>query len=579
MKKSKKELNRITAALISVSDKTGIKEFAQNLARSGIVIYSSGGTYSYLKKEGLDVRKVEHLTHFTEILEGRVKTLHPAIHASILYRRNHTSDSRMIRELSYVDLRLVVVNLYPFERTIKSGKANTKSAIENIDIGGVALIRAAAKNHEWVTVVSDINDYEKVIQQIRYKKNTDSETRRYLAIKAFRTTAHYDLTISNYFSETYFEEKNINLHFQSGRQLRYGENPHQKAWIYSSYNPENYLPQIDNSSPLNHSDKIGPINQQPTLTGAEILNGKAMSYNNYLDAEAALACVWDFFPSKAAVVVKHGNPCGLATGDNLATCLEMAWEGDPVSAYGGIVATNQTFDFKSIRFLNDKFIEVILAPDFEPKALAWLKKQSKNLRIIRTPQSKVLTETNLRNMKISKIKNAIKELTYHFITGGILVQEKDQQLYSKMSSMGFKKKERMNVDLYEFSFRTVKHLKSNAICICYPYQNGQFMLLGAGTGQPNRIDSIKKLAAVKAKDNLSRMFPQLPKTELETLLHDCVLASDAFFPFKDSIVASYDCGIRKIIQPGGSIRDDEVIAEAKKRKIELVFTSTRHFLH
>lgn len=573
----KKSSNRVQAALVSVYDKTNIVPFAQQLVRTGITIYSSGGTYSTLQKADIACKKVEDLTRFTEIFDGRVKTLHPAVHGSILYRRNNNTDVRIIRDLEYIDLRLVVVNLYPFEEVIKNPKINIKSAIENIDIGGVALLRAAAKNHEWVTVVSDIEDYDDIIKEIRQQKNTKIETRRRLAVKAFRATASYDNAISNFFGEQYLNEKNFQLNFVKGKELRYGENPHQKGWIYVAADAQNLNENAHQSGNVNSN--VGPINQQPILTKAEILHGKEMSYNNYLDAEAALACVWDFFPNKAAVVVKHQTPCGLATGSELIDCFERAWEGDSVSAFGSVVATNQTFDFKSTRFLTGKFVEVLIAPDFEPKALEWLKRKSKNLRIIRTPKPSVLTEDNLRKIKIAKSKDIAKPLRFNYITGGILVQEKDKVLYNKMTSVGFKKKERLDADFYEFAFRAVKHVKSNAICICHSYANGQYMLIGIGTGQPNRIDSITKLATIKAKENLTRIYPMLSSQAIEELLNDCVLASDAFFPFKDSIEASYDSGIRKIIQPGGSIRDAEIISEAKKRRMELVFTGIRHFLH
>ncbi|AEH61711.1 phosphoribosylaminoimidazolecarboxamide formyltransferase/IMP cyclohydrolase [Methanosalsum zhilinae DSM 4017] len=534
-------------ALLSVSDKTGIIELAEGLAQHGIEIVSTGGTANILRKEGIEVTDVSDITGFPEMMDGRVKTLHPKIHGGLLCLRNNAvhMEEAVREDISMIDI--VTVNLYPFEETISKKDISINDAIENIDIGGPTLIRAAAKNYQSVTVICDPGDYTTVLESLENDGAVPDDIRKMLAVKAFRHTADYDSAIDTYLSKKLLGEDILRMKFNSATELRYGENWHQEAKIY-----------------------IEPHLEGPSVAKARQLHGKKLSYNNYIDADNALQTVKEIEPSRPAVaIVKHNNPCGFATGDSLAEALQAAWNGDPVSGFGSIICTNQTFDLESAKILKGRFIELILAPDFEPDALEYLKEKSEKLRILELPE---LNDEFQQNH------------TYRYITGGLLKQSRNIGIYEKWECVTDKSFPEDKRDLAEFSLHACKCIKSNAVSIAYEYKKGCFMLLAMGAGQPNRVDSIRKLAATKAIENLELIYQRSkPDVSFEKycqqILSNCVMASDAFFPFDDSIVQAAENNIYYIVSPGGSIRDDEVIATANRLGVSLVFTGMRHFLH
>ena len=502
-------------ALISVSDKTNIVEFAKGLEKHGFEVISTGGTYTHLKNNGVSCISIEDVTHFPEILEGRVKTLHPKIHGGLLSKRGNELHNKHVAEnnIEYIDL--VCVNLYPFEATVKKEGVSEEEIIENIDIGGPSMLRSAAKNFNDVTVVTDINDYEKVLEELEQGGIT-YETRRALAIKVFNTTASYDAAIANYFNkkDNLVPEK-LTLSYKLQDSLRYGENPHQKAYHYVQDNNESYA-----------------------LQNAVQLHGKEMSYNNIQDASAALDILAEF-DETTCVAVKHMNPCGVATGNSVLEAYSRAYEADPVSIFGGIVAVNGKVDKETAEKMNSIFLEIILATDYDEEALEILTKK-KNLRIYK------LSEKN--NNHEQQIKS---------VRGGILVQDFNDKLADEYESVTEKKVDESQQRDIEFGLKVVKHVKSNAIVVV---KDGQ--TLGIGAGQMNRVGSCK-IALEQAGEKA----------------RGAVLASDAFFPMRDSADIAADYGIAAIVQPGGSIRDQESIDTCNEKGVAMVFSKIRHFKH
>ena len=502
-------------ALISVSDKTNIVEFAKGLEKHGFEVISTGGTYTHLKKNGVSCISIEDVTHFPEILEGRVKTLHPKIHGGLLSKRGNELHNKHVAEnnIEYIDL--VCVNLYPFEATVKKEGVSEEEIIENIDIGGPSMLRSAAKNFNDVAVVTDINDYAKILEELE-QGGISYETRRALAIKVFNTTASYDAAIANYFNkkDNLVPEK-LTLSYKLQDSLRYGENPHQKAYHYVQDNNESYA-----------------------LQNAVQLHGKEMSYNNIQDASAALDILSEF-DETTCVAVKHMNPCGVATGNSVFEAYSRAYEADPVSIFGGIVAVNGKVDKETAEKMHSIFLEIILATDYDEEALEILTKK-KNLRIYK------LSEKN--NNHEQQIKS---------VRGGILVQDFNDKLADEYESVTEKKVNETQQRDIEFGLKVVKHVKSNAIVVV---KDGQ--TLGIGAGQMNRVGSCK-IALEQAGEKA----------------RGAVLASDAFFPMRDSADIAADYGIAAIVQPGGSIRDQESIDACNEKGVAMVFSKIRHFKH
>ena len=502
-------------ALISVSDKTNIVEFAKGLEKHGFEVISTGGTYTHLKNNGVSCISIEDVTHFPEILEGRVKTLHPKIHGGLLSKRGNELHDKHVAEnnIEYIDL--VCVNLYPFEATVKKEGVSEEEIIENIDIGGPSMLRSSAKNFNDVAVVTDINDYAKILEELE-KGGISYETRRALAIKVFNTTASYDAAIANYFNKKdKLVPERLTLSYNLQDSLRYGENPHQKAYHYVQDNNESYA-----------------------LQNAVQLHGKEMSYNNIQDASAALDILSEFYET-TCVAVKHMNPCGVATGNSVFEAYSRAYEADPVSIFGGIVAVNGKVDKETAEKMHSIFLEIILATDYDEEALEILTKK-KNLRIYK------LSEKN--NNHEQQIKS---------VRGGILVQDFNDKLADEYESVTEKKVDESQQRDIEFGLKVVKHVKSNAIVVV---KDGQ--TLGIGAGQMNRVGSCK-IALEQAGEKA----------------RGAVLASDAFFPMRDSADIAADYGIAAIVQPGGSIRDKESIDACNEKGVAMVFSKIRHFKH
>lgn len=502
-------------ALISVSDKTNIVEFAKGLEKHGFEIISTGGTFTYLKNNGVACISIEDVTHFPEILEGRVKTLHPKIHGGLLSKRGNELHNKHVAEnnIEYIDL--VCVNLYPFEATVKKEGVSEEEIIENIDIGGPSMLRSAAKNFNDVTVVTDIRDYDRILNELENGGITLA-TRRSLAIKVFNTTASYDAAIANYFNkaDNLIPEK-LTLSYTLEDTLRYGENPHQKAYHYVQDNNESYA-----------------------LQNAVQLHGKEMSYNNIQDASAALDILAEF-DEIACVAVKHMNPCGVAIGKDVFEAYSRAYDADPVSIFGGIVAVNGVVDKATAEKMHSIFLEIILAVDYDDEALEILTKK-KNLRIYK------LSEKN--NNHEQQIKS---------VRGGILVQDFNSELAESYEVVTDKQPTKEQMSDLEFGLKVVKHVKSNAIVVV---KNGQ--TLGIGASQMNRVGSCK-----------------IALEQAGALADGAVLASDAFFPMRDSADLAAEYNIAAIVQPGGSIRDQESIDACNEKGVAMLFSKIRHFKH
>lgn len=514
----------IKRALISVYDKTGIVDFARALNGMGIEIISTGGTARLLSDSGINVTMVSDITGFPEILDGRVKTLHPKIHGGILARRKEKSHISQLEELGIKTIDLLVVNLYPFKETVLKEGVTEEEILENIDIGGPTMLRAAAKNFEDVVVVANPERYREIIEELLTTGTVSLETRKKLAFEVFKTTSHYDALICDYFKKS-LDDKGfddvLTLTYEKVQDLRYGENPHQKAAFYR---------------------EIG--NVSGTIVGAEQLHGKQLSFNNINDTNAAVELIKEF--QKPTVVgLKHTNPCGVGSANSINEAFEKAYSADPVSIFGGIFALNRPVTPEIAEKINSIFIEIVVAPDYDEKALEILK-QKENIRLLKLPELGGYFEKGHR-WDIKRVE------------GGILVQETDRiDLNEENLVVVTKRKpsEQEWEDMY-FGWKVVKHVKSNGIVLAKHEQT-----VGVGPGQVNRIWAAEN-AIRQAKDKA----------------RGSVLASDAFFPFPDVVKAAAEAGVTAIIQPGGSIRDEESIKAANERDIAMVFTGIRHFKH
>ena len=507
-------------ALISVSDKRDLIRFARELTDLGFEIVSTGGTANALKEAGLAVTPVSDVTGFPEILEGRVKTLHPNIHAGIL-AKGEQEHLAQIDRLGIKPFNLVVVNLYPFRETVAKPGVTLEEAIENIDIGGPSMVRAAAKNYGRVAVVVDPNRYEEIIYQLRQKGEISAQTRLELALEAFTHTAMYDMAISRYLNGVVYPGEFPESWFVGGtkaQKLRYGENPHQKAAFYRSY-----------------SDDPG------TLASARQLQGKELSYNNLVDLQAAWAVVSEF-EDPAAAVIKHTNPCGTALGADLHEAYTKAYAADPISAFGGIIGLNRPVDKKTAEEISKTFMEAVIAPSFDRDALALLE-----------------SKKNLRLMAVGLGAGDKQEYWIEPVSGGFLIQEWDNAHLTHKDLQVVSQKQPDPEMLKEllFAWKVVKHVKSNAIVITKNMQT-----LGVGAGQMNRVGAAR--IALEQADKEAR---------------GAVMASDAFFPFSDTVELAAQRGIKAVIQPGGSIRDEDTIKKADEYGLVMVFTGIRHFKH
>lgn len=519
-------MSSIKRALISVSDKTGIVDFARSLAEKKVELLSTGGTAKLLTQNDVPVIEVSEYTGFPEMMDGRVKTLHPKIHGGILGRRG--TDDGVMKENGIGRIDLIVVNLYPFEETVAKPDCDLPTAIENIDIGGPTMLRAAAKNHKDVTVVVDAADYDRVLQEMDASSNAVSDATRFdLAVKTFEHTARYDGAIANYLGARVGGEvtdfpRTLSLQFKQTQTMRYGENPHQKAAFFIEH-------RIDEAS----------------IATAEQLQGKELSYNNIGDTDAALECVKSFDEGPACVIVKHANPCGVAYGANLLEAYDRAYSTDPESAFGGIIAFNGELDGDTAQAIVDRqFVEVIIAPKVSQAAIEAVSSK-KNVRLL------VCGEWT---------SEAIHRTEYKRVNGGLLVQDADLQLTHEIKVVTERQPTEQEMRDLLFTWRVAKFVKSNAIVY-----GRDGMTIGVGAGQMSRVNSAR-IAGIKAEH-----------ANLE--VKGSVMASDAFFPFRDSIDNAAQAGIAAVIQPGGSMRDEEAIAAANEHGMAMVFTGMRHFRH
>ncbi len=514
----------IKRALISVSDKTGVVEMAKGLVALGAEILSTGGTAKALREAGVKVTDVAAYTGSPEILDGRVKTLHPKIHGGLLGRRSVPAHVEQMEQHGIGPIDVVVVNLYPFEATIAKPNCPFEEAIENIDIGGPSMLRSAAKNHEDVLVVVDPADYQRVLEAAK-AGTVSHELRRELAMKVFQHTARYDSLIAGYLekqvqgSEIKFP-KILSLQFERAEMLRYGENPHQQGAFYREL----------------HS-------VEPSVSRGTILHGKAMSYNNFLDANSALELAKEY-DEIAVAIIKHNNPCGVALGTTPVEAYVKARETDPISAFGGVIAFNRPVDLAAAKEITSTFVEVVIAPGFAADALAELKRK-KDLRLLDVGP---LTKVKQEGFDLKKL------------VGGLIVQDRDLGVLTDLRALSVPTQRKPTDEEYAacaFAWKVCKHVKSNAIIYAKPGQT-----VGIGAGQMSRVDSVK-LAVMKA---------QMP-------IKGCVMASDAFFPFRDGLDAAAQAGITAVIQPGGSIRDAEIVKAADEQGLAMIMTAMRHFRH
>ena len=515
-------LQKIKTALISVSDKTNLLSVLKTLNKYKVKIISSGGTYAAIKKLGYACTEVSTYTGFKEMLDGRVKTLHPKIHAGILHDRSNKKHSKEMNKQNFPSIDLIVVNFYPFQKIVTNSK-NNKEIIENIDIGGPTMVRSAAKNFKNVLIITNKNDYVDLRNEI--EKNNGKTTlnfREYMSSKAFGLTAYYDAMIANWFNEKLnidFPERKT-IFGRRFKKLRYGENPHQKSSIYIA----------------GYDDKELGLSQ---------LNGKELSYNNYNDIFASLEILLSSGKSPTTVIIKHANPCGVSTSESALLSFKNAYACDPISAFGGVIACNFKITKEIANEINKNFLEVVLATSFEKEAITILKRKR-----------------NLRVVDISKYKNN-RKINLKAFDNSFLVQQKDRTIFNKKDLKFVTKKKPTKNELKEikFAFNISKYVKSNAIVL-----TNNFSTIGIGAGQPSRLDSCK-IAVQKAK-----LFQK-------NKIKNSIAASDAFFPFADGIKSLIKAGVRIIVQPGGSIRDQEVIDVANKAKVKMVFTNIRHFNH
>jgi len=515
----------VRRALISVSDKDGIIEFAKSLHSQGVEILSTGGTAKLLIENMIPCLEVSKHTGFPEIMDGRVKTLHPKIHGGILGRRG--IDDGVMKDNDIAPIDLVVVNLYPFEETVAKEDCSLEDAIENIDIGGPAMVRATAKNHAYVSIIVDPEDYQRVLEELHSNEGIVSDATRFdLAVKAFEHTSNYDGMIANYLGRVKEDgtmdelPRTINLQFTKVQEMRYGENPHQHAAFYTEKNIT-----------------------EACIATAKQLQGKELSYNNIGDTDAALECVKQF-DEAACVIVKHANPCGVAIGDNLLDAYNQAYRTDPESAFGGIIAFNRELDGDTAKTIVERqFVEVIIAPTVSGEAI-----------------EAVAEKKNVRLLECGQWQGTSPRMDYKRVNGGLLMQDADLLLLNEMKVVSEAQPSDQEMKDLLFSWKVAKFVKSNAIV--YGKNN---MTIGVGAGQMSRINSAR-IAGIKA-EHASLDVP------------GSVMASDAFFPFRDGIDAAHEAGIVAVIQPGGSMRDDEVIAAANEYGMAMVFTGMRHFRH
>ncbi|MEF2609383.1 MAG: bifunctional phosphoribosylaminoimidazolecarboxamide formyltransferase/IMP cyclohydrolase [Faecalicoccus sp.] len=507
-------------ALVSVSDKTGLVEFVKGLVDCGYEIVSTGGTKKTLEEAGLNPIGISDVTGFPEIMDGRVKTLHPKVHGALLCVRDNPEHVKQLQELGIEYIDLVCVNLYPFKETVQKKGVTHEEIIENIDIGGPSMLRSASKNYKSITVVCDPKDYDKVLKEIQENGDTCPVTREFLAAKVFRHTARYDAMIADYLTKKTGEEfpESLTITFDKVQDLRYGENPHQKAAFYKGMNP------------------------QYSLANATQLHGKELSYNNIQDGNAAIEILKDFEGQCAAVGLKHMNPCGVGIGENIEAAWDKAYEADPVSIFGGIVALNDTVEKGLAEKLSKIFLEIIIAPDFTPEALEILTRKK-----------------NIRLMKLDTTLSVNTSLKYTNVNDGLLVQEMDMHQIKEedLRCVTNRKPTPEEIKQLLFGWKVVKHVKSNAIVLVK-----DDMTIGVGAGQMNRVGSAKiaiEEAGEKAKGS--------------------VMASDAFFPMPDTVEEAIKAGVTAIIQPGGSIRDQDSIDVCNEHGIAMVYTGIRHFKH
>ena len=511
----------MTRALISVSDKTGIVAFAQGLIEQGVEIISTGGTKHALDKAGIKTLSIEEVTGFPEMMDGRVKTLHPKIHGGLLGRRDLPSHMEAMETENIQPIDFVCVNLYPFKETIMKPDVEIAEAIENIDIGGPSMLRSAAKNHEFVTAVVDPSDYEEVLSELRQYGNTSLSFRQKLAAKVFRHTAAYDALIAQYLTD-WVEEKEpekLTLTYERKQTLRYGENSHQAAAFYQSALLEKY-----------------------SIAAAKQLHGKELSYNNIRDADAALRIMKEY-DEPTVVALKHMNPCGIGTASTILEAWEAAYEADPVSIFGGIIVLNREVDLPTAEQMHKLFLEIIIAPSYTQEALELLQKK-KNIRLLTIDFAQ--EESQNREETVS-------------VLGGLLVQDQDLAMENEEAWKVVTKRKPTpaEVKALAFAWKAVKHVKSNAIVVANERQT-----VGIGAGQMNRVGSVK-IAIEQAQEKMEGV----------------VLASDAYFPMDDSVEYAAKHGIKAIIQPGGSIKDQDSIDMANKYDLAMVFTDVRHFRH
>ncbi len=509
-------------ALVSVSDKANLVPFVQGLVDNGYEIVSTGGTKRVLDEAGISTISIEDVTHFPEILDGRVKTLNPYVHGGLLARRELPEHMATLEKLNITPIDLVCVNLYPFKETIEQPDVKLADAIENIDIGGPSMVRSAAKNYRDVTIVVDRADYDQVLAEIEADGDTNLATRTKLAAKAFRHTAAYDALISQYLTKQdgLEDPEQLTLTWDLKETMRYGENSHQKAWLYEDALPKSF-----------------------SVLSANQLHGKKLSYNNIKDADEALRCIREF-DEPTVVAMKHMNPCGIGRGENLEQAWDRAYEADPVSIFGGVIALNRQVDLATAEKMHKLFLEIIIAPGFDDDAYAVLAKK-KNLRLLTVDFSK--KDEDIRHEVVS-------------VMGGMLMQEQDvlDEDYHDWKCVTETQPTEAQLRSLAFAWKAVKHAKSNAIVVANDERT-----LGVGEGQPNRIDSLK-IAVQHAGDAIDDR---------------AVMASDAFFPFGDCVEYTGQHGIKAVVQPGGSIRDQESIEMANKYGIAMVTTGVRHFRH
>lgn len=510
----------IKRAIISVSDKTGIVEFAKGLEQAGIEILSTGGTAKKLTEAGVKVTEVSEYTGSPEIMDGRVKSLHPKIHGGILAVRDNAKHMKQLEQNGIDPIDLVVVNLYPFEDVVEREGVPSEEIIENIDIGGPSMLRSAAKNFAYVTVVTSPKDYDKVLAEIEKDGDTTYETREKLAFKAFSRTYHYDEAIDHYFRSRLGKAELLDLHYEKVQSLRYGENPHQKAAFFRN-----------------------PLNKDANITNAKTLQGKQLSFNNIVDGDSALELVKEFERPTVAVI-KHNNPCGVASADTIEEAFELAFQVDPMSSFGGVIAMNRDCNKALVDSIFEKkwFVEIIIAPHFDDDVVEMMKKKPK-----------------VRLLEVGDLRLDVNRRDIKKVAGGILVQTQDTYKLTKDDLKVVSKKQPTDEQIQSmlFASKIVKHVKSNAIILA----KGE-VVQGIGAGQMSRVDAVH-LACYKAGERAK----------------GSVMASDAFFPFPDGIELAHEHGVEAVIQPGGSIKDDEVIKRVDELGMAMVLTGVRFFRH